>query len=655
MAANAVNTVEYFFATRRTQLATNTTLATATRHDTAAVTLYIPETTSRNFLSVRLVATYHSEYAATNTITGWRMGIKLGAAATSDTDRAAITGQNVASKNVFDTVDLDVTSYFNTNFGAGASQTCVASLAVSTTTAENINNITFALVVTYEADFASHPGTRIKTVRLPLQSMAAALTVTQQELGLDGTNPAPANQIPALDTWLPEASKTYRSIVAVIRGQTGSTAATNWTPYVQLDGAAEVGLGLVNETLFTTKMWQDHYDLAGMTTNAVHALKMRADLTARLNGVGADVVITYEYDEASTTTIMVSRIEALTQSEHDGQGMSGNSSFSTNIAADANVLASVVDIQEDGVTLKHSAIKWTDLRNSIATNYLMRVGSQAYRTLTPAGTAGEGSWSLRTDHSLGWAIARGVNRLTVDYYSSSVSSRGTGYGYVILNYTATKPSDSIKAARSLNFWGASYAVAATQTVDAALGTAKVPKVMGPFKLSAAVLFSHVRVVTSTGGQIFIGQRAGELDAKAFVVGHPQGTIAGLASVFQVFAFTRAFNADSLHTGRLDIETDRRIVRWTTAASFASWSWWVTAHRMTFTVAGAITVAGAAVAAGKTVQIWAYDSAGVADLVTTVTTTGGGAFTAQVPDNTRSYFASYDNDGNRGRSALATPA
>lgn len=75
----------------------------------------------------------------------------------------------------------------------------------------------------------------------------------------------------------------------------------------------------------------------------------------------------------------------------------------------------------------------------------------------------------------------------------------------------------------------------------------------------------------------------------------------------------------------------------------------------YTVAGTVTINGAAAANGKNVQIFAIDADGIAELVTTVTTgSGTGAFSASVPDNTRSYFASYNNDGNYGRSALGTP-
>lgn len=76
---------------------------------------------------------------------------------------------------------------------------------------------------------------------------------------------------------------------------------------------------------------------------------------------------------------------------------------------------------------------------------------------------------------------------------------------------------------------------------------------------------------------------------------------------------------------------------------------------THTVAGTVTIAGAAAPNGEDVQIIAIDDDGIPELVTTVQTSGGtGAFTASVPDNTRDYFAKYDDGTNRGVSALDTP-
>src|SRR5690349_5044078 len=87
MASIEPNTIERFFATRTATLATDTTLAAAARHDFAAITLNIPETTSRTFLSVEVEIIWRCGVTVTAAnYTGWRVGIKLGAVAFSDQD-----------------------------------------------------------------------------------------------------------------------------------------------------------------------------------------------------------------------------------------------------------------------------------------------------------------------------------------------------------------------------------------------------------------------------------------------------------------------------------------------------------------------------------------------------------------------------------------
>lgn len=81
--------------------------------------------------------------------------------------------------------------------------------------------------------------------------------------------------------------------------------------------------------------------------------------------------------------------------------------------------------------------------------------------------------------------------------------------------------------------------------------------------------------------------------------------------------------------------------------------WQPTGSASFTVAGTVEINNANVADGKTVKIYAVDSDDDTELVTT-TTTSGGAFSVDVWENTRSYFASYENDGKFGRSASGTP-
>lgn len=100
-----------------------------------------------------------------------------------------------------------------------------------------------------------------------------------------------------------------------------------------------------------------------------------------------------------------------------------------------------------------------------------------------------------------------------------------------------------------------------------------------------------------------------------------------------------------------------------AAAIAGWSalaYGVTGRytiptSASFTVAGTVTIDGAAPANGKTVQVYAVDAEGIAELYATTTTAGGaGGFTVDVVDGTRTYFASYENDARVGRSLGGTP-
>lgn len=668
MAANRRKTIEYVWPTKLTTLATNTTLGTATRYDTGVLTVYIPETTSRNFLSVRLITTYHTEYTANNAIVGWRMGIQAGVGATVDTDRN-ISSVNQNLKNVHDVVDQDITAYFNANFGAGISQTVVASLAAATTVATNINNITFRLIITYEFDATAH-NTRVKTIRIPIQSQIGTITTAQQEFGTDSTNPAPANQIPALDTFLPEGAKVYRQIFVELTANTASGAATNFTTFLQLDSAAEVTRATINEVLGpTAKPWVDIWDITGLiTTNAVHALKARCDLTNRMTSIGGILHVTYEYSVAATVgnPMMCEAIVPLTPSDNDGGKIALNESFNANVAGDAGVLIAMLDVQEASPILVQSGVI-LNLQNELGQEApTLRASGQPYRTyFTTSGGSGIGSQPVthRCDQSSGWTLVRGSNRLPLDVYGVALQARGDFSGFAIINYTATCPADPDTTNHPVNYFGAAYSTSFVQTVDVAAGVARVPVLGSPYKISGVLLESFLRVSLVGGqtpsGQIFLAQLAGEWDARGFVVGPLQWRPGGGVQSFRQFSpFTRSFNDSSFHTGKLNIEADRRVVYYDTTAEnhFSSWNWWITYHQMTFTVGGAVTIAGVPAANGKPVEVWAVGSGLVPDeKVTTVVIAGGaGAFSAKVLDNTRQYFASYVDGANIGRSALGAP-
>lgn len=659
--AIAVNTIEVVCAPIITTFAGDTTLA-ASALQTATGTIYLPENITRTFTSVRLVAfTRTSGASGTPTITGARMGIKLGAAARVDTDRVTNFFATVSRNNIL-TIDLDCTSYFTANFGAGTSQTYEVAAAFSTNTALSLGCLSWKLIITYTFETTGQ-ATRIKTVRLPMQSDTATMALTHSEVGTTGTTAAPANQWPVLDTELPEASKVYRQIVLETRFNDGDISSTaTITPYCQIDATAEVARAPINNTLFKPKEILDHQDFTGVhATNAAHAVKWRADIAGLLIWMAPTLIVTYEYNEAATTSVMCEMLVQFTapNADHVPLQIAGTSPVSA-VVGDANRWVADVWIPEASPTIKASAAVLDVIGTSIQQSIQLRAGSQSLRAymqgISGSGVAGNQPLHHRVDHSSGWTLTRGRNQLVLDVVATTagVSPRYTAVGYLVLNYVATKPSDSALATRAINSFAVSMSTGlASQTV-----TAAVMPSLATYSLTG-VMLEDIGHNSAAAAVMSLEQLAGEMTGAGFLSTQYMNASLGHANSIRWFiGATRNFRRHDYDTDpdRLSPTMARRQNHYNTGGSayHNSWSWWVTLHQQRFTVSGTITVNGTAVAAGKAVQIWAYTSAGVAELVTSVTTTSGGVFTAQVADKTRSYFATYNNDGNVGRSALGTP-
>src|SRR5262245_58900667 len=131
MASRVHATTRWIFDTKLENVATATTLGGATRHDFAAKTIYIPES-SVTFLSAIVEVTGRMAFATVRSLVGIRIGIKLGAVAFSDLDYTPTFSGNTALAYSW-RFTRNVTSYFTTNW----SGTCMAAqvgIAVATQT-----------------------------------------------------------------------------------------------------------------------------------------------------------------------------------------------------------------------------------------------------------------------------------------------------------------------------------------------------------------------------------------------------------------------------------------------------------------------------------------------------------------------------------------
>ena len=213
--ATRLKTVKYAFPTLAAL--TNNTLTTLTQ-----ITVYLPETGTKTFRSVVAHVTMDDIITATGgTLTTKTLNLRVGAEAyTSDANANTLTN---SGENASFWLSADYTSHFTTNW-SGASMTCDFQLQInqSTGTTTGMVNVSVTLDITYEYDDTST--THVKTVMIPLNAPVGALTTTATTY----------DTAPALDTYLPEASKTYRQVHLVVQGNEHRNAATT-------DGCAAPG------------------------------------------------------------------------------------------------------------------------------------------------------------------------------------------------------------------------------------------------------------------------------------------------------------------------------------------------------------------------------------------------------------------------------
>jgi hypothetical protein len=435
-------TIEYAFPTLTTQL------NAGSRNDFAAITLYIPETTSRKFLSVTAEVRCHENEAAGGTGIGARtIGVKLGAAAFSDLTRTDAFSQTFLLSNY--RFLRDVTAYFVSNFGSGTSQTCQLGFQLNT---QDVHGVTMKLYITYEYDDEGQ-ATKVKTVRIPLESQTSPLTATLAEIG--------TNQVPQLTSGglLPEASITIRDMWFEVWLTDASDDTTDHALELSLDGEAgvsfgtwEMGQGTRTRRLFV--VWKR----ADMSPTAAHAFKARSTTANRFYALNVDLMVAYEYDEATTTTVLTSCVLDMPQVATVG--------YPNDALTDAYRSRLKFLVEEASVTLKQSAIRVQFNSMSFSTDPVIQVraGSQSVRGYTvSAAISYDGNAVLGLQHRIdsggaqgaGLSLVRGENTVTLDAYQSSTSASHVFfnmYATVVLNYTAAKHEHGSCAHHHTTHW-----------------------------------------------------------------------------------------------------------------------------------------------------------------------------------------------------------
>jgi hypothetical protein len=430
--ATRTNTVSYAFAHNATSL------NAATRHDFAAITVQIDETSSRTFLSAYIEVTCRGNETSGTSMTSRLFGIKIDAVAFNDSSTSE-TIPNTGDQHSF-RFRRDVTSYFTTNF-TGSSHS--VQVGIQFGALATINHCA-RLVITYQYDDASAT-TRTKTVYLPIESPTGLQSTSLTEIG--------TNQIPQLTSGgvLPESSITIRDqYLHVMANEGHDSGTTDDQLALAIDAEAETAFGSLEQALDSSPWMELFWKRTDISATAAHAFRARSVAAAnRFPQLCAVYVVTYSYDHSASSTILNSlRIPIQTDPTTFGGSTSGLQSK----------VSVVVPIEEPTtITMVQSGVLLSyNMPNSTLSGFNVAVGAQSHRAYSPStlynSPAGQQTLLHRIDSggAAGSAItlARGENEITLSWYRTSTGSGGAGYGLnalLFLNYTSGKATDGAGA------------------------------------------------------------------------------------------------------------------------------------------------------------------------------------------------------------------
>lgn len=649
-----VKTVEYAFDPCVTAI-TTTTIASAQRYETPELTISLPEATSRTFRSVKIQASWRNITSVN--YGNWLFGVKLGAVAFEDTIRV-FSNPAHTSDHECSLITSDCTSYFETNFGSGTSQTCQIAFAMGDE-ASSINNITIKILITYEYDDDSLTE-EVKTVRIPIQSHHALLTASHQEFGTTGgTNNAPANQIPQLTGvggFLPEDSISIKRAWIEWWGNDAGASTADLTFYYQIDSDTEVAHVILEQGLNTGTFFYTHsiYDTTTYSTASAHALKARSSLTNRFSCLGAVLHVTYSYNPTTTTTVCNSVQFAIGGDEVPPGFINGTTS------ADADSISINLWVEEpETITLQQSGILMF-ITGAAGGSFRVLSEEQAERTYTLTALVNAGGYAVvhRIDHNNGFTLTRGKNENILSLYNTSNTNNLTlNAGFAYINYHSGIAATGINSHNKTTFWSlndfstAGTSVAVQREIDTTdQRTPNIPETN--YFINRAAFELYVRQSAATFVVSLLAEKQlGEHNGSGwYPIGINTYTNDGeMCNIRFTLPALSGFNRTPFESGEMDIETARkyRIHHLANAANWLS-GIWITYHSITFSVSGIVSGSS-----GGDVTITAYDTVDKKALGST-SRTGNGVYTITVYDNSRTmYTEAREDDTLIGRSPNGT--
>lgn len=648
MAANRTKTIEVMLPMFIANIDDSTT-----HTDSADTTIYIPETTSRVFLSVSMEVICHDTGTGAVDLSAWslRGSCDAGSNFTTVTQGAAYanTGENMAH-----CFFVDMTAEFTTRFGTSATGTFRYGIYLDYASADTFNNVSAKLYITYQYDDTAH-STRVKTVRIPIESFNGRLSNTAQAV-CQGTA---IGQIPALDTFLPESSKVYRQIFAELWTNTLPSNAADCTLSLKVgSGGDSTAFGTVENTLVTPQGLRFLWDLTtngNMTTDATHDIYANHEVASQsyFNQLGGWLTTTYEYSDSSSTTVMNSIITGVA----DG-------SLNVRTSGDLETFDCDLWVEEpETVTLKQSGIFVAASCSATSDTFSFGAGGQTPTGYTPtSGTAMAGMLTFmhRIDSGgnagAGLTLARGRNVLTVQWYAATVDRIANVNSLLILNYTSGKHASGDGVHSHSTHWNIFPNSRATST-NLALAATVTPVILESNYWLVGV--SPMLYGTGISGAItYFGTQCEILSGEKLSAGWADlNSSVGVAVNERLFQINRSQVRNIFKRWPTDTDADRLNIEtartWRVAGITAQWGMgmWVAHHSITYTISGTVSNYSGD-GSGITVEVYRTDTGyRKKEIIGSLTTGVGGTFSMTWYDNVVPVFAAVrQDDTHTGRSA-----
>lgn len=514
----------------------------------------------------------------------------------------------------------DVTARFVADFTSGTETIVVGCQLNSNGAGANFVDVTATLILTYEFD-TSAP-TQLVSHRIPLATPNGALATSKP-----GT---PHTTFPALDTYCPEASKTFRFAAICIEANNGAGTADT-TLSMQLDSLTAYTSGTLEKALNSDRFIRLLWDvLPIITTSTAHDFYMWAS-AASYNHPTAYALVVYEFDATASTRFL--------RSGRFFQQMSSPVSDITNLTEATRTIR----IPEANPTLaRHAFYLYFDQAASLTGT--VRAGITDFsvtETITDnaATLCGGNTFMVRRD---ALTLVRGLNTLKFWMYLTSVTNQPYNLsGYHLINYTADKPAQGYAFGLTEQVWGCATPSNVAAATRYELSTLPMPTWTDEYYIVA--VGTHLSYITSSTGVASGVSVQAQID-------HPDGTVpwediyTDISRTSPEVGLRQCYSQarDLFHRFTDDVDGNRvafaDVLKWRVALAagalaFFSLDLIIIDHMMTADVAGDVTDS-----AGGTVNLSLHRSA-TGERLKTATRTGNGPFAFTWYDPTELVYVS----------------